>query len=249
MKMKIVLFCLIVYYFGCNIEKKEVEQTVEKIEQDSIIRPDNVSNDAWLVNMGFVDKPIFAWVEYVGNYTDNRKIYPHIYQFRYLYHDDKSIDTLNYEWNKGRYVNIKLELNNFKGYSFKLFPGDATIQLKNEENELFLFNVIENHKFDNVFRGISYFRIPTVKIDSIYPEYGLSTDYETRINLEQTEKGAYTVNLIDDKGIRAFMYKMNEDCRVTPTKISYLNKENGHIYYIEKDCYLELVDKKDLDKF
>lgn len=246
--MKILLFCLLFHFLGCSTESNKAERTIEKIERDSIVRPSHVSTDAWLVNLGFVDKPVFTWVECIGNYSNNETIYPHIYQFRYWYDHSKDADTLNYEWNKGREQKTNFQFNDFKDYSYIPFPGDATIQLKNEEKELFLFNVVENHEFDRVFREIPYFRIPTVKVDPTYPEYGLSSDYSAEINIEQTQNGNYKVSLIDDKGIRTIIFKMNKGCTESTTKISYLNKENGYIYFIEEGCYLELVNKKDIDK-
>lgn len=249
MKMKILLFCLIISTFCCSSENKLNYKTTKQVERDSIIRPLHISENAWLINIGFIDKPVFNWVEFIGNYQDiDGKIYSHIYQFRYFDELGNDPNTLSYEWNKARNNKVNLKITNFEGFTFNQFPGEGTLLLKNDEQEITLINVMEFHEFDRTFRGIPYFGIPIAQIDSMYLENGIVYTGDTKINLEQTKKGEYKVRLLDDKGVRAIMFKMNESCMEIPTKISYLNTENGHINFIEKGCYLELLDESDLSE-
>ena len=247
MKMQILLFCLVFHFFGCA-ESNTPENSLGEIQKDSIIRPAHISTNATLINLGFIEEPSYSWVEYVGSYREGEKTYPHIHQFKYSDQFGGNADTLNYEWNESREREKELEINDFKDYTFIPFPGNGTIQIKKGKNEFILFNVLEFHYLDRVFRKTPYFRVPTVKTHSIHPEHGLVSDDDTEINVRRTEEGYYNVKLIDIKGIREVKFKKNEECKESTTKISYMNKVNGKIYFVQSGCYLELVNPKELNK-
>lgn len=248
MRIYISVYYLLILLSSCSVEEgKSDKNTIEKSQEKSISRPFHLSDDARLINLGFIDSPSYNWVEYIGNYSEKGKVYPYLYQFKYSNEFGGNADTLTYEWNLGRNSN-QLILDNFNDYTFIPFPANGTIKLSKDSQEFILFEVLEFHKFDRPFKDDFYFRIPTVKIHSVHPEHGLVSDDDIEINIKKTQEGFYKIKFIDIKGVKEFLYQKNNDCKEPTSIISYLNKENGNIYYIQNDCYLELINLHKLPK-
>lgn len=239
--MKVLLSVFIILqFFGCTSETESGRANTGSEVLDTIPRPSNVSEYATLVNAGFIDKPVYEWIEYAGIYKQKEKEYPHIYEFKYYNSEGRKINTLCYEWNKGRKKDSVLN-EDFTKYKVILFPGDLTIKLINGSKEFILFNVLEFHKFDREFKGIEYCRIPTVKTHNIESKYGLVYNGEIEFNIKKAEDSLYLVSLIDDYGFKQKKYRLNTGCKESSMKVSYMNQETGRIHLLEKDCYLEPV--------
>ena len=118
------------------------------------------------------------------------------------------------------------------------YPGDGTVKLVSGQKDFFLFNVLENHKFDRVFKGTKYFRIPTVTVNS---QGLLVSDDEIEVNISKKNSQIYSVTFLNHRGEKAFKYKLKGCSNGFDAKLSYFNKETGIIFFIERGCYLEPI--------
>ena len=51
-----------------------------------------------------------------------------------------------------------------------------------------------------------------------------------------------SVSIIDDKGMRTLEFKKHGDC-TNDTKLSYLDRQKGILYFVPRGCYLEIINK------
>ncbi|WP_338813083.1 hypothetical protein V9L05_17240 [Bernardetia sp. Wsw4-3y2] len=129
-----------------------------------------------------------------------------------------------------------------KNSQISLYPGNTTLQIITEKDTLLFFSVLELKELRNWRDSLEYLRIPSI----YYNEDSLLVAGEDiRLHISEKQKRDYIV-YIDYEHI--IPYRLCSDCKSLPTEISFFNRENGNIYFIERSCYLELIYKTDLNK-
>jgi hypothetical protein len=209
--------------------------------QDTTKRPPGVSDRATLINLGADDEPVpvHQWVEYAGKLRYNGKEYPHIYGFRYFNAMGKLLSTVYYE-----HMDIRNSKKDFDASHCKVlpYPGDATIQLSNRTDTLLFFHVLESDEFKRTYQEVEYIRMPAIYYETNYGT-GFTSDEDLEFNIRQ-DHDRYIVTFTGTE----IPFKLCQSCESTPTKVSFLNEDEGRIYFIEKDCWLELLNEEDRRK-
>lgn len=223
---------------GCTNSSKQTQNTIA-LKPDTI-RPSSVSKQATLINYGGDDMPVYVWVEYAGPLINNGKKYAHIHGIKFSYIKPKKTYTEYYENLDIRNASRKFDFNSGKVQGL---PGDANIGLVSGIDSLLLFRVLGNYEFTREFRGMTFSDVSTISLNQ-YGEY--VADINIEFNLKKNGNGAYTLTFYDGSTIQ---YKATSGCKVTNESISFLNRENGRIYLLDRTCYLELVNKKDVKRF
>jgi hypothetical protein len=241
MKNKIVLSLLLLWIsctvFFCNSSIRS--ENGRRLALDSVKRPVGVSLKATLINLGSEDLPVYQWVDYGGKLKYQGKEYPHIYGFKYFDHEGKLLSTTYYE-----NMEIRNGLKAFDAFNSKVrpHPGDATIEVSNANDTLLFFHVLETDEFKRVYDGIEYKRMPAVYFETDY-DIGFTSDEDIEFNVKKdNEKYILTFTGL------AVPFKLCSSCKEEPSKFSFLNGQEGRIYFIEKQCYLELMNSEDLKK-
>lgn len=241
MKNKIIissiLFSLSSTVFSCS---SSVKSSDEEVKQDTVKRPASVSRGATLINLGFDDTPVFMWVEYSGKLNLNNKTYPHIYGFKYFDAQGKFLYARYYENMEIR--NGTKEFDATPQIEISPFPGDATIHGSNGKDSLLFFHVIESSEFKRIYEGVEYVDMPAVYLETRYGN-GFVSDEDVEFNIRK-EKDIYTVTFTGT----AIPFKLCSACKTEPSKVSFLNEQEGRIYFVERECYLEPVNSEDLKK-
>ena len=230
------LSCTVVF---CNSSVKSTENEKQVHVQDSLKRPTGVSKKATLINLGSEDMPVYQWVEYVGKLNHDNKPHPHIYGFRFFDAKGKVLSTAYYENMK-----IRSGSKDFDASDCKIlpYPGDATIEVTNGADTLLFFHVLESDEFKRTYNGIEYVRMPAVYYETNY-NTGFTSDEDVEFNVKK-DKDIYTVTFTGTP----IAFKLCSACKTEPSKVSFLNEQEGRIYFVEKDCYLELVNSEDIQK-
>jgi len=209
------------------------------LNPDTTNRPANISKQATLINFGGDDMPVLVWVEYVGPLIDNGKEYSHIQGIKFSYVKQRRSYTEYYENQELRSTARKF---NFKASRVLEFPGEANIHLVNGKDSILMFHVLGNES-RRVHRGMEFKNMSTISLNE-FGEYVADTDME--FNIKRDDKGMYILTL--NNGSRV-MYKNVSMCKVSEESVSFLDRENGRIYLLDRRCYLELVNKDDAKKF
>jgi hypothetical protein len=66
-----------------------------------------------------------------------------------------------------------------------------------------------------------------------------------KCNLEKTGKARYVLRLLDGTEV---LYKLSGSCTDEPQTVSFIDIDSGNILFVQKHCFLELVDKNELYK-
>lgn len=237
MKFFVILLSSLSFNLGCSNAQTEMKD--KKINTDTLQRPAGMTQQAALLNFGSDDEPIMVWADYIGTFKNDGKEYSHIHGVRYHYVKADKNDTVYYE---------NMELRNgtkqfaFTNYSILNYPGEAAIKVSNGKDDVLLFNVIESDEFVREHRGIIFKRIPTIALNN-----GNNTaDVELEFNLKEIGNGVFEMALNDGSKIK---YRMSPGCKVKMILCSFLNREDGRVYFVDAVCYLELVNKDDVKKF
>jgi len=236
MKYFVILLSSLSFNIGCSNAQTELKD--RKVNTDTLLRPAGMTQQAALLNFGSLDEPITVWADYIGFFRNDGKKYSHIHGVRYHYVKADKSDTVYYE---------NMELHNgvrqfdLKTYSILNYPGEATIQMGNGKDTILLFHVIESDEFEREHRGIVFKRIPTIASDNGHN----TADVELEFNLREIGNGVYEMTLNDGSKIK---YRMSLGCKVEKPLCSFLNRHDGRVYFIDVDCYLELIDQADAQK-
>jgi hypothetical protein len=212
------------------------------MKKDTIVRPAHISPQAKLINLGFVDAPVYVWIEYIGCYDNGGVVYQHIFGIKHTYVNSNKVDTLYYEFENSRINPSKF--GNLKDYEITPYPGDLTYKLTNNQKML-LFNVMQLSDSRQIIKGKEWqMAVPTTEIN----RHGEKVSgVQAHVHIEKENGDIYLVSLIDDKGMRTLHFQKRGDCSID-SKISYLDKQEGRLYFVPKDCYLEILEKGDLSK-
>jgi hypothetical protein len=237
MKLFVILLSSLSFSFGCSNAQTEMKD--KKISTDTLQRPVGMTQQAALLNFGSEEEPIMVWADYVGTFKNNGKEYSHIHGVRYYYVKADKNDTIYYENIELRSRTKQFDFNNS---SILNYPGEATIKVSNGKDTVLLFSVIESDEFAREHRGIVFKRIPTIALNN-----GNNTaDVELEFNLKEIGNGIFEMALNDGSKIK---YRMSSGCNAKETLCSFLNRQDGRVYFVDMDCYLELVNKEDAQKF
>lgn len=237
MKLFLILLSSLSFSFGCSNAQTEMKD--KKINTDTLQRPAGMTQQAVLLNFGSEEEPIMVWAEYAGTFKNDGKEYSHIHGVRYHYVKADKNDTIYYE---NMELRSRVKQFDFKKCSILNYPGEATIKVSNGKEDLLLFNVIESDEFAREHRSTIFKRIPTIALNN-----GNNTaDVELEFNLKQIGNGIFEMTLNDGSKIK---YQMSAECKIKNPLCSFLNRQDGRVYFVDTDCYLELVNKEDVQKF
>jgi hypothetical protein len=238
--MKLIFFLVSAFWLNMACENNESASRQETtMKMDTLKRPASVSQNATLINFGSSDEPIPVWAEYIGPLSVSGKQYAHIAGIKYHYVKANQTETVYYENMQLRDGSRSFDFKNSKVGNV---PGRTEALLISGRDSLWLFYVLETDEFNREHKGIQFTRMPTIRIDAT--NYPLPDDL-IEYNLKQENETQYTLTLTDGSKVS---YKLSSGCKEKPEKLSYLNKQTGVIYFINKDCYLEIVNKDDLAK-
>lgn len=240
----VILVIIIFLYSSCN-SQAEIESNREGLEvsKSSVKRPIDVPESASLINLGFEDQPVYCWVFYDGTLQLEDVFHDHIAKFLFKY-EDGALESKYYEYIGNRTEDSRKTLEN---YDIFPYPGDKTMMLISSENKIsrekdtvLIYQVLEIKEFENMLKGKLYKRLPSVSLDNNGKKI---SDYDVRIHITMKGDSLFTVSLISEDGTRnGLLYKLSLGCEEVEAfdeKLSYLDRNNGKIYFIEKDCYLE----------
>ncbi|MCB9304251.1 MAG: hypothetical protein H6566_26745 [Lewinellaceae bacterium] len=164
MKFRAIILILLIWSCQDKSPKKNPVEEIE-MEKQSLMRPKQVSSGAKLINLGFVDAPVYVWVEYIGNYAQGGKVYPHIYGLKHTYADGSRVDTTYYEHSLGRTDNTAVPA--LTGFDFIPYPGDATYKFSKGDESFLLFNVLTPAAIREKINGREYIMsVPTTRINA-----------------------------------------------------------------------------------
>lgn len=201
-------------------------------EQEELVRPNHVSDHATFTNIGFIDSPVYVWIEYVGNLQEHGEVFNHIAGFKFTY-DSGQIDTSYYE-SKGRGI-FDLDTNN---YEMLLYPGDATMKLTHGTQEKLIFHVLEIEDDDLEWR-----RVYKVALNN---RNELVSNDVTLIKFEWLmDNKEVNVKFKDEKGFREFVFVSTDNFPDTP-KVTYLDKSSGTIFLLGKNDKLVIKNEDNI---
>ena len=232
--LHIIVF--LIFVTSCNGQKKTESPAIKSNNDATMIvkKESKIPEDAFQINLGFADAPVWMWVKFDHVLSTNNKSYNHIYGLNF-WDEDENVDTLYYERDR---ENKNDEIIDFSNYIINRYPGDKTLQLVGKDSDtLLLFNVLENKKFRRTFKGKDFKSIPTVKINHNNEKV---SGYDMNINVLPKEDSFYEVTILNE-GINTYTFKSN--CTLKDDfDISYYDMTNGRIYLLQKDCYLEKIE-------
>ena len=231
----LVVSCL---HLGCVNSHQQTEAS--GLKTDTIKRPAYVSKRATLINFGGDELPVFVWAEYIGPLIKNGRRYSHIHGVKFYYIKARKVDTVYYENLELRKAKREFDFANCKVLDY---PGGTIVGLASDNDSITLFHVLETDEFKREHKGVEFKNIPTISINK-YNEY--STDIDMEFSIKKIKEGGYLLILNDGSKIP---YKLCQTCNEQPEIFSFLNREDGKIYFINRDCYLELVNSDDAKRF
>lgn len=240
-------FLYILLFVGClsntNIEKQKLPNSIMKnIITDSIAPPEGMSENANLLNLGSKEEPILAWVDYMGTFRRNGKNYSHIHGIRYCYLSDNQSDTIYYE-----NLELRKGLKEFNFIGCKIpdqVTGQGDMTIVNDKDTITMFNVLEKVTLKSKVDGIEYRKPYSIKFNDnkevIYAD-------DIRVNISKKDINKFIVSFIDDDLI-GIAYGMNNNFDIEKELISFVNREDGKIYFTNKDYFLYPLNSQDVIK-
>ncbi|SEW43867.1 hypothetical protein [Chitinophaga arvensicola] len=205
---------------------------------DTVKRPAGFSDKAVLENFGGGESYIPVWMEYSGALEKNGITYPHIRGIKFYYPEIGVFRTCYYENNELRQGQRSF---NFNGC--RVAPGawDSNITLINGQDCISMFYVIGDDTSSRENNGFDFTTVPAVALSG--NDYLYNGMFEYHLSKEQADN--YTLRLYDGTTIA---YKMSASCKAAAGPVSFVNRENGNICFLAKDCYLTLVHPEDREK-
>lgn len=237
MKSLLILAAYLSINLGCINSNSNQN---EPIIRDTLQRPPQFSEKASLLNYGSDVEQIPVWAEYLGPLTIDGKTYSHIPGIKYFWVKANKADTMYYE-------NLDLRTGK-KEFGFKNCKisdssgGGANVQLLNAKESIWLFYVLETNEFNREYKGIEFKNMPAIRT---HPVNGIVSADLIEFNLTRKSNTDYVLTVTDGSKL---LYRLSSTCKEEPTMTSFLNRQDGRIYFINRDCYLELVNKEDIEK-
>lgn len=203
-------------------------------------RPPGFSRKATLINFGTEEDWNFAWAEHTGPYKENGKEYAHIQGFKFYYETTQQTHTFYYE---NIAVREGKKIFDFTNCSMLNYPGEATIEVANENDTISMFCVKGPDEFSRVHKDVAFTSVNSVSLNQ-YNEY--AADFDIEINLQQEGERRFVVTT---NNLVKTYYRLCDSCKIAPGKISFINREDGRIYFLERHCYLEPENAEDAGRF
>ncbi|WP_295794148.1 hypothetical protein [Mucilaginibacter sp.] len=236
MKNLLAVLLIVTLFVNC-VSNGAADKTPAQIMRDTLKKPSYVPANATLLNLGSSVEPLFAWVELVGPLNKNGKIYSHILEVRYYF--KSGINQTCY------YENLEIRTNK-KGVDFSdfkplEFPFSGNIKISKGKDTLLLFEVLAPKEVE-IKDNISFINVATIR----NTESGrLLSTRDLQCNLSDDGDGNFSLMLREGIKIK---YKMGQSHILSSKSISFINRENGNIYFLGKPDFLQLVDSKDVVK-
>ncbi|NDV65336.1 hypothetical protein D0T60_08785 [Bacteroides sp. 224] len=216
-------------------DNKPWTRPIPKCINDTINRPDYVSSKAtYIIEVGGEvtnDEPCFIyWVEYLGSATINDKVYPYIKKIL-VYYSKHEIDTMYLENPDIR--NGKIKIDDQKAYITPVSNGDGL-------HEISIVNGKDTIKVHESYGFGKDERISSFKFDKELNKMRFNGYRECSITVEN---GEITLHYEGD-----IKYKLSKDCKLEDVKtenMCYMDDDNGKIYFLERDCFIEPVNPED----
>jgi hypothetical protein len=237
MKLLIIILYAVSFDNGCFSPSAKMN---EKIFNDTLQRPAYMTENATLLNYGSDEDSIMVWADYMGCLTIKEKVYSHIHGVQYYYVKAGRRDTTYYESLELRSGVKKIDFKNVR--VLKQSIGGANVGLFDGKDSLWLFHVLQSDEFNREHKGIHFTNMPTIELRN--NEY--MADVELEFNLKKLKEGKYELTLSDTSKVQ---YEACLNCNITNQKISFLNRQDGKIYFVDGNYYLELVNKDDVKRF
>ena len=225
------------FNISCMNPGNNEEHSGKSLIKDTLKRPPFVSGQAKLLRFGSAQEPRMVWAEYIGPLKKNDKVFDHICMIKYYYTDPVRIDTVFYENLEIRNGKINPDWREYKIENDQIDEG--TVSITNGKDTVDLFSVLKTDKFDEEYNGIKFTHMPSVR------EVGKGSIIATGLveyNLKQENGNQYLLTLRNGAKIP---YQLCAGCKGALEDISFMNREDGRIYLIERSCYLELVNRED----
>lgn len=237
MKLFFILpYLLSIINLGCFSTSEKIE---DKSKNDTLQRPAYMTENATLLSYADEVDPILVWADYIGPFSKNGKSYSHIQGVQFFYVNVKKVDTIYYE-------NMELrsgaKLFEFKNWRILENSNEAMIQTSNGKDSLLLFSVLQSDEFNRMHKGMEFTNMPTITLEN--NRYLADVDLEFKLNKVSGDN--YELILSDSSRVQ---YKACSTCKISVQKISFLNRQNGRIYLVDKGNYLDLVNKDDAKIF
>jgi hypothetical protein len=139
--MKAIALTFIITLCSCQsgMEKNNISNDSSNALEDTLTKPAHVAADAKLINLGFVDAPVYVWIEFIGHYNDGKHTYDHIYGIKHTYEGQNYVDTSYYETASSRQHHVCED--GIKNANLLPYPGDGTYRLTCR-NDTFFFHFV-----------------------------------------------------------------------------------------------------------
>lgn len=241
--MKLLTFFIFLLNFACSNTQVSMNEN-NKTDSGNIKKPEYMSSNATLMNYGSKEEPIFVWADYGGVYKKDGKEYTHIHLVNYYYVNAKKQDTMYYE-------NLQLR-NGSKFFDFskaKILEesfGGRNIGIASNKDTINLFFVLEKKEFISDFNNIIYRRTPMICLTE-NKEY--KYDNDVRLNIKKDKQDNYLVSFVDYdiNNAKYKLIKKRKELQFTDLNtISFVNKEDGIIYFLNNDFYIEPTNKSEI---
>ena len=206
---------------------------------DTVKRPSYVPSDATLLRFGSEQEPRLVWADYVGHYRNGQKVYEHILGVRFFY-NSKSVDTFFFE-----NFDIRNGKKTFDPKAYKLLYAqidEGTLTIANDGDTLHIFSAVHGGP-GPISNGVQMINVPSIQLTN-NNQYYIAGSWITSY-LKNEGKGLYSLIL---EGGEKIAYRLNNGCEEGPSVMSFINVEDGKVYFIEKSCWLEIVDTNNVSK-
>lgn len=240
-KLSVAVLSLMMHFAFLNANCRcSPKKTDARIQTNSIPRPAGISPKAVFMNFGGDEIPVHAWAEYVGVYAQGKKKLSHLVGIRYYYSISGESDTVFYENLDYRNKMLKINID-----SCTILPSYSTADLKFHYNSdtIIFFPVLEDTSLESIYKGIRYIRSSCVTKN----QDGVLV-YKGDISLSIDEDNSLYFVRFNRRNDEPFDYKLCSRCKETKGKVSFVDKTDGKIYLMERECYLEPLYKDNVLK-
>ena len=230
MRTLIISYFLLIFAYCLGQENGSLTVTISTYNTENK-KLKMIPEDSFKMNIGFDDNPVWVWAKHDHKLSLCDTVYSHIYGINY-WDEEGNVKSLYYELDRESKKKNEIDFSN---YIIKPYPGDRTLQLLGNNNDtLFLFNVLEDKNLRRKFKNKSYKRIPTVNLNNNNEKVA---DYDVEISLQHKYGNVYEASIISNEGIN--IYQFNSNKKLSDSfDISYYDLTTNRIYLLDQDSYL-----------
>lgn len=190
-----------------------------------------------IINLGFVDKPVYANISYVKIDWKKQDFHQGICMLLFQYPCQGVTDTLYYEFANSREDSNSIPFLNLENAVFLLYKGNATLQVFIDSSEYFAFIVDIKNAIEIGDNHLEYYAIPTTRLDS----NGIQMSH-LPVNLEISKavnEGNYDLTIHGDT-ITHWKGRSYGQVDLSDT-IAYVDLSRGRIYFLHNKGYIETL--------